>query len=517
MRYKKYLKKKNNNMKVSAIFLFLIGMAVLTVIARIADSFMIPQVNVSSLEEKKLEYPIEIEGQIKAKGVRAIYCKEDLRIENVFVQQNDMVQKGDLLFSIDKEKLELQIKKIEQEISKYNLQIEDLQNTYDKQINQKNQNVKRAEEDYNEILNVTKNAVDIAYMEMEHARQELVQHDSVKPQEREEQEERNQNLGELEREQDKIKREKIKQQEENKIQLQGIEQEDIESKREEQNEIEQQNMEQQENLFAEWIQKRAELEENYYEKQKNYEDAVASRQEAIKSASRQIEDADQEIVKDHSVVFIQIEKKNLEYSLQELYELRQVEGKIYSEFDGRISECGISVGSITTSEPVFLLEDFSSSFQFEGSIEEPIDFNIEEGMECIIEMKSKNILLERVKISKVIEEEQGTYQIKADIDSDVHPKVGKAILKFTKKSKNYANCVPLSALYHQATGYYVIRIKEDITILGVQAVAEYVPVTLLEKNNEYAAVDGMLLSSDEIVVNASKEIKEGERVRILEE
>jgi len=39
----------------------------------------------------------------------------------------------------------------------------------------------------------------------------------------------------------------------------------------------------------------------------------------------------------------------------------------------------------------------------------------------------------------------------------------------------------------------------------------------LRKNNEYAAVDGMLLSSDEIVVNASKEIKEGERVRILEE
>lgn len=514
-------------MELNAVFLFFIGMAVMTIIARMADSFMIPQVNVVSLEEKKLEYPIEIEGQIKAKEVRAIYCKEDLRIEKVFVQQNDMVQKGDLLFSIDKEKLDLQIKKIEQEISKYDLQIEDLQNTYEKQINQKNQNVKRAEEDYNDILNTTKNAVDIAYMEMESAKQELVQHNSVKPQEREEQEETNQDFGELEREQDKIEQERIEPQEEDNTRLQGIQQKSMRQKeeankiepQEEDNTqsqgIEQQNAEQ--NLFAEWEQKRAELEQKYYEKQKNYEDAVASRQEAIKSASRQIEDADQEIVKDHSAVLIQIEKKNLEYSLQELYKLRQVEGNIYSEFDGKISECKISVGSTTTSEPVLLLEDFSSSFQFEGITDEMGDFYIEEGMECTIEMKSENILLEGVKISKIVEEEQGIYQVTAEIDSNILPKIGKAILKFTKKSKNYANCVPLSALYQQATGYYVIRIKEDITILGVQAVAEYVPVTLLEKNKEYAAVDGILLSSDEIIVNASKEIKEGERIRIIQE
>ena len=62
----------------------------------------------------------------------------------------------------------------------------------------------------------------------------------------------------------------------------------------------------------------------------------------------------------------------------------------------------------------------------------------------------------------------------------------------------------------------MIRVAEKPTVLGLQATAEYVPVTVLETNGTYAAVEGSLSADDCIVVNASKTIKEGDRIRISE-
>ena len=52
--------------------------------------------------------------------------------------------------------------------------------------------------------------------------------------------------------------------------------------------------------------------------------------------------------------------------------------------------------------------------------------------------------------------------------------------------------------------------------MGAQLIAEYVPVTLIENNEEYAAVEGEISEHSKMVVRASKTIKEGDRVRIME-
>ena len=86
-----------------ALAVFLAVMAVLTMASRAVDSLRIPQVVVCGFEEMKLEYPLEIMGRVGTVGKRALYCQENLRIENVWVQPNDTVEKGDLLFTLDKE------------------------------------------------------------------------------------------------------------------------------------------------------------------------------------------------------------------------------------------------------------------------------------------------------------------------------------------------------------------------------------------------------------------------------
>ena len=104
----------------------------------------------------------------------------------------------------------------------------------------------------------------------------------------------------------------------------------------------------------------------------------------------------------------------------------------------------------------------------------------------------------------------------AALDAYEVSKPGDAVLDITQESRRYPCCIPLSALYSGETGDFVIRVTEKPTILGLQATAEYVPVTVLEKNGMYAAVEGSLSPTDHIIVTTSKTIKEGDRIRVTE-
>lgn len=474
--------------KYNAIFLFLMAMAAFTIISRAADSFMIPQVSVSSPEEMSLKYPLEIQGSITAKENYAVYCQENLRISQVKVQENDMIKKGDLLFSIDKNNLQTVTQQTEQEIQKLDLQIKNLEQAWHNQASQQELALSRAQEDYTDVANTSQSDVNAAYLEWENAKNELHLHRIRKP-----------TLVELESENDQ-----------NESTLHDTKKPDV-------SETTNDPQPPTEDPMDAWTKKQSELEQLCQEKQKQYEDALAAQDDSLKTAARQIEDARQPLTKDNSAALLQIEKANLSRTLEALKELSQAEGNVHSEYDGQVLECPISTGSMTSQEPVMILADFAQSFQFEGAFTPMEGQSMEAGTEGTLKMQEEPGLLEHIKISSVSQKENETFHITADLDSYEISKAQEAVLDITRESKIYPCCIPLSALYSRESGDFVIRIQEKSTILGIQTTAEYVPVTVLEKNDQYAAVEGNLSSSDFIIVNASKTIKDGDRIRVLED
>ncbi len=474
--------------KYNAIFLFLMAMAAFTIISRAADSFMIPQVSVSSPEEMSLKYPLEIQGSITAKENYAVYCQENLRISQVKVQENDMIKKGDLLFSIDKNNLQTVTQQTEQEIQKLDLQIKNLEQAWHNQASQQELALSRAQEDYTDVANTSQSDVNAAYLEWENAKNELHLHRIQKP-----------TLVELESENDQ-----------NESTLHDTKKPDV-------SETTNDPQPPTEDPMDAWTKKQSELEQLCQEKQKQYEDALAAQDDSLKTAARQIEDARQPLTKDNSAALLQIEKANLSRTLEALKELSQAEGNVYSEYDGQVLECPISTGSMTSQEPVMILADFAQSFQFEGTFTPMEGQSMEAGTEGTLKMQEEPGLLEHIKISSVSQKENEAFHITANLDSYEISKTQEAVLDITRESKIYPCCIPLSALYSRESGDFVIRIQEKSTILGIQTTAEYVPVTVLEKNDQYAAVEGNLSSLDFIIVNASKTIKDGDRIRVLED
>ena len=130
------------------------------------QAVMIPRVTVCSVQDMKLEYPVEIEGRIKTEGEQAVYCIENLRIAHVFAEKNDLVKKKDPLFSVDMEDLEIKIAQMEQEIRACEIGIAEIENTYQEQVKQQERNLNRAKEDYADILNATQQELDLLYRQM---------------------------------------------------------------------------------------------------------------------------------------------------------------------------------------------------------------------------------------------------------------------------------------------------------------------------------------------------------------
>lgn len=520
MKDRKIMKLMYGSRNFRALALFLAGMAFMTGAARAADNFLIPRVSVSSPAERKLEYHAQIQGQIQAEKETAVYGRENLRVAYVPVREGEQVQKGELLFAVDLDSLALRIQELEQEIRKMNLQIEDLQAAYQKQAEQQNRELQRAGQDYEETVSRAQSQVSQANLELQQAEETLRNHENQKPQEEmgrgkeeaAEPEEGTRNPEAIEPEGNERNPESA----EAKSGMKNPDSTEPEEGTQNPGSTEPEGNTEEGETLAEWNQRQQELLQQYQEKQKAYEEILSASEEAVKTAARQLEDAQEETVQDHSGALLEIEKQKLEDSLKEYYKLDQAEGKIYAEVDGRVKTLNISAGSPVGSEPVMILEDFGQSFRFEGSMEEDENLRMEEGMEGVLEADGGNIRLEGVKISEAVLEE-GIWQVSAAVDSAGACPAKDAVLSITKESSWYDAVISRSSLHYGEQENYIIRVREKETILGVETVAEYVPVTLLEKNADYAAVKGEISREDKIVTDTDKNIKEGERIRIMKE
>lgn len=449
--------------------IFLLTMFVLTVISRVVDSFMTPQVIISPMEEKRLEYQVEVEGAIIAEEMQAVYCEEGVRISQIEVEVNDVVEKDDLLFIIDLDNLDEKITDTKSQIKEAEAQIEVLKTQYNTEVAHKNKNVSRAREDYNDVANSTQNSVDTAYNNMMNAYNSMENHYNSS---------------------------------------QGDTAEAV----------------------SEWETTKNEMEQNYEDLKQAYNEALNTRNESLKTAGRTMEDADEKITMDSSVTTLEASKGKLDEQLVRLENIKNANGKICSEYYGKVLELNIKTGGTATADAALILADYTKKLKFEGTVDEDARALLSEGLKCQIKMKyennkqdNNNEQNEDLKISKIIEveneseTESGGYKVTVDLSTADVKSSGAAVLSYTKESETYPSCVPVSALYSDADGYYVLAVAESSTIMGIQSTAEKISVTILEQNSEYAAIEGNFNVDSSVITNASKTVNSGERVRVVEE
>lgn len=77
--------------------------------------------------------------------------------------------------------------------------------------------------------------------------------------------------------------------------------------------------------------------------------------------------------------------------------------------------------------------------------------------------------------------------------------------------------IPITALHSDSYGnYYVLVPEENNTVLGNELIARKIAVTLIDKCDTAAAIDGNLYSV-RIISGSNKNIEEGDMVRCVED
>ena len=105
---------------------FLIIMVALTGLSRSADAITTPQVVAERPKGGRIDQKVEVSGTLKARDAESMEVGEGLLVKNVFVEEGERVQKGDVLLELDAKEIKEKLEIAEDDLKKLQLRLEQL-------------------------------------------------------------------------------------------------------------------------------------------------------------------------------------------------------------------------------------------------------------------------------------------------------------------------------------------------------------------------------------------------------
>lgn len=204
---------------------------------------------------------------------------------------------------------------------------------------------------------------------------------------------------------------------------------------------------------------------------------------------------------------------DVDRQLNYLEKLTANEGVIYSEVEGLVSEIRVDVGSRTTEEAAFVVMESSDEYTVRIPVTSEQKSYIEKGDKVVLHINDTSVNTEVTAVYSDATNEQG--HIVETVISGELVNVGDSVLAdISHQSEKYDFVVPVSAIYADVVGSYVLVERSKDTILGTELVAAKVYVTVGDTNNyEVGIKKSSLTGDDRIIASSDKKIEAGDTVR----
>lgn len=204
---------------------------------------------------------------------------------------------------------------------------------------------------------------------------------------------------------------------------------------------------------------------------------------------------------------------DVDRQLNYLEKLTANEGVIYSEVEGLVSVIRVDVGSRTTEEAAFVVMESSDEYTVRIPVTSEQKSYIEKGDKVILHINDTSVNTEVTAVYSDATNEQG--HIVETVISGELVNVGDSVLAdISHQSEKYDFVVPVSAIYADVVGSYVLVERSKDTTLGTELVAAKVYVTVGDTNNyEVGIKKSSLTGDDRIIASSDKKIEAGDTVR----
>lgn len=456
---------------VAGLAVFMAFMWLCTLVSKSIYASKLPMVSTTRTDSKYIEHIVEAEGIVEAGAKLPVTALSGLRVEELAVQAGDKVEEGDLLFTVDLEDLKQIMEEQELAAAKTQLQIDAIVHNKELAQNQKALEEARAREDYDALARYQDTLVGRAaegVAQAEEALEEL--------------------------------------QEENRKHEGDWQKENGESKTEEEMEAERQAREQEEERLKQELQAAAYAEA----------DAKWNRDNTIKNAGRKVEDILQEDNADAALSVYRTELAAIQEKIDAYQAVLEQEGKIASPIGGMVTDVYVQTGGRVPDTASFLLADDGVPCQFRASLtsEQKSYVNLKDDVK--LELDGSRKIDAKVDYLEENENMPGSYTALLRLPEETGMPGLSGKMTCSKVGEKYPCCVSLLALHSENDRNFVYVVNEREGILGTEYYVEEITVSVADKNDKLAAIEGAVTEESRIINSSTKEIKKGDVVRLAD-
>lgn len=451
---------------------FLIFMWLCTLISKSVYASRLPMVTTCGADAKYIEHVVEAEGIVEAGAKLPVTVLGGLRVVEVSVQAGDRVAEGDLLFTVDLEDMKEIMADQELACQKTQLQIDAILHNRELAQERKALDEARAREDYDALARYQDTLVGRAAESVAQAEEAL----------------------------DEL-------QAENRAHENDWEKEDGERKTEEEMEAERKAREQEEERLKQELQAAAYAEA----------DARWNRDNIIKDAGRKVEDTVSEEDEDAALAVYRAELEGMREKLTAYQEVLSGEGKITAPLDGMVTDVYIQAGGRVPDTASFLMADDEVPCQFRVTLTKEDKTYVNLGDDVKLKLGSRKEVNATVDYLVENENAPGSFTAIIRLPEETGTPGQSGTITCAKAGEKQPCCIPLLALHEDpGSGSFVYVVSEREGILGVEYYVEEINVSVVDKNDKFAAVEGAVTSESRIIQSADKEVKKGDVVRLAQ-
>ena len=453
----------------AGLIVFMVFMWLCTLISKSIYASKLPLVSTCGIDARYIEHVVEAEGIVEAGSKLPVTVLGGLRVVEVFVQTGDRVEEGALLFTVDLEDMKEIMAEQELASRKIRLQIDTILHNRELAEEKKPLEEARAREDYDALARYQDTLVG-------RAAENVVQAEEA--------------LDEL--------------QAENREHEDDWEKEDGERKTEEEIEAERKAREEEEERLKQEVQAAAYAEA----------DARWNRDNIMKDAGRKVEDTVSEEDEDATLAVYYAEVESIQEKLAAYQEILDGEGKIAAPMGGMVTDVYVQAGGRVPDTASFLMADDEVPCQFRVPLTKEDKTYVNLGDDVKLKLGDRKEINAAIDYLTENENAPGSFTAVLRLPEETGTPGQSGTIICAKSGEKRPCCIPLLALHEEQNKSYVYVVGEREGILGMEYYVEEINVTVVDKNDKFAAIEGAVTEESRIIQSADREMKRGDVIRL---
>ena len=516
--------------------IFLVLMYACTLISKAVYASKLPQVSVARPGRMAIGHQVEAEGIVHQGREYAVNALSGLRVRTVYAHVGDRVTAESVLFDVDLEDLEQQIREKEIAIEKLSLQISDQEKNRALQQEKEEIDRIRAEEDYERALEDAQGGVDKAERERQIAERNLkeLKNDPVETTSEADRKAAQAKYDAWEKEAERLKAAMDQAKAEwdaaaagttvsqNEPGAAAAKEKYEKAKAAYENHMEtpvaKPDYSAEDAAKEAWEKEKRALEDTANAAAWDKSDAGAAKEQEIEEAARRLDDTQREGTADSSLEINRLELSFLQAELAACKRVLETGGQICPEAEGIVTRIQVSPGERVPDGAAIVYADLTSPMQFTVSLTKEQKKYVNQG--DIAELSLGNRKGEEYAVDYIAENEANpdVYEARILLEEGLGTIGQSGTFRVDAQSDTYQCCIPLAALHEDANHRkFVYIVSERSGILGKELAAEVVYVKVLDQNDSYAAIEeGMIDSETELITDATETIEDRTVVRYKE-